>query len=304
MKTPPYLSPGDTIGIVSPARSIEMKSLRPFISRLAEQDLKVKFGKNLFEKEHQFSGTDSQRSFDLSEQFTDDEIRVIFAARGGYGTGRLLRSLDPELISRHPKWLVGFSDLTALHSWLNRYAGMESLHGLMPFTMSADPEADDENFENLMNVLRGNPVIYSLQDHPLNHPGKVRGILTGGNLSVLYSLAGSDMEPDYEGKILFLEEVDEYLYHIDRMMLNFELRDVCRKIRGLIVGDCTRMQDNETSFGKKAYEIIAERAHKYSIPTLFGFPAGHGKKNCTLILGRESTLTCREGEQSLKMYTT
>jgi muramoyltetrapeptide carboxypeptidase len=208
--------------------------------------------------------------------------------------------MDWELVRESPRWMVGFSDVTALHAAIGKF--METLHGPMPFSMVMEEPQDETSFRHLLDMLRGGQKVYPTDGHPLDVGGKVRGRLTGGNLSVLYSLAGTRFEPDYEGCILFLEDLDEYLYHIDRMMTNFELRDLFRKIAGLVVGDFSDMHDNDHPFGKNALEIIAEKAHKYNIPTLFGFPAGHKKSNYPLIFGRVSTLTIKQGQHSLQMY--
>ena len=302
MVTPLPLEPGNTIGIVAPARSIEMKELRAFIAMIAGRGYTVRFGRHLFGKEDQFSGSDKERRGDLEEMVRDPEVNAVIAARGGYGTVRILSKLDPELFRKHPKWVVGYSDISALHAWLNFRVGVESVHGPMPYSFAASPPADEDSFQSLFAILEGNPVSYAMEDHPLNNPGKATGTITGGNLSVLYSLAGTPMEPDYEGAILFLEEVDEYLYHIDRMLMNFELRDVFRKITGLVVGDFTRLNDNPIPFGTDALEMIAERAHRYNVPALFGFPGGHETRNRALIFGRNATLTGGEGKNLLRLY--
>ena len=158
---------------------------------------------------------------------------------------------------------------------------MKTLHAMMPYSMVMEEPQDGESVIKLLEVLSGKRVQYSIGDHDLNIPGQVSGVLIGGNLSVLYSLAGTTYEPDYEGKILFLEDLDEYLYHIDRMILNFELRNIFNKISGLVIGDLSDMHDNTIPFGRSALEIIAERAKKNNLPTLFGFPAGHKKNEFT-----------------------
>jgi muramoyltetrapeptide carboxypeptidase len=231
--------------------------------------------------------------------FLHSDVKAVFAARGGYGTAQLLPRIDWQIIRENPKWMVGFSDITVLHSAYGRF--METMHGIMPYSLVMKEPQDRDSFDQLLNLLAGGTMNYQVEDHPLNVEGKAEGPVTGGNLSVLCSLAGSPYEPDYEGKILFLEDLDEYLYHIDRMIMNLELRDVLRKITGLVVGSFSEMHDNESSFGKSAEEIIAERANKYNIPTMFGFPAGHKKSNLPLIFGRVNTLTVKKGENRLFM---
>lgn len=298
--TPEYLKKGDTIGIVAPARSVTKRELVPFIKFIEGAGMKLRLGKHLFGLNKQYSGTVVERLIDIREMFLDVEVKAIFGARGGYGSAQLLTGLDWEVIRDNPKWIVGFSDMTALHSGINKT--MESIHGVMPISMMMEEPQDDESFRVMLMTLMGERTKYEIEGHAMNVSGEAKGKLCGGNLSVLSSLAGTMYEPDYEGKILFLEDLDEYLYHVDRMILNFELRDVFRKIRGVVIGDFSDMHDNEKPFGKNACEIIAERAVKYNVPCLFGFPAGHKKFNLPLIFGRVSTLTVGEGDCSLKMY--
>lgn len=299
MITPPFLSPGDTIGIIAPARSISEMEVTAFVAFMEKSGYQVRLGDRLLGKLDQYSGTVEERLEDLHGMIADEKVRAVFAARGGYGTAQLLPGVDLDLLKRNPKWLIGFSDMTALHSLVNHH--MESLHAVMPYSLAMEIPQDEESFESLLAALNGDNFDYSLDNHPLNFPGEVSGELVGGNLSVLFSLAGTLYEPDYEGKILFLEDLDEYLYHIDRMFLNFELRGIFEKISGLVIGDLSDMHDNTIPFGKNALEIIAERSQKYGIPALFGFPAGHKKTNYTLIFGRHATLKVKDGENSLSL---
>ncbi len=297
---PPYLQHGDTVGIIAPARSIREEEIIPFTGLLEERGLNVARAPHLFGVHHQFSGTVEQRLTDLHAMFTDPSVKAVFAARGGYGTAQLLPGIDWEVVRDNPKWLVGFSDVTALHAAFGKF--MQTLHGAMPYSLVMKEPQDQDSFTRLLKALSGENIGYILEDHPFNVFGKAEGAITGGNLSVLYSLAGSLYEPDYEGKILFLEELDEYLYHVDRMMMNFELRDIFRKISGLVIGSFSGMHDNKVPYGMDALEIIAERANKYNIPALFGFPAGHKKSNWPLIFGRVGTLTVEKGSFSLLKY--
>lgn len=299
MITPPYLNSGETIGIIAPARSISEVEIAAFVSFMEEAGFRVKYGVHLFGRLDQYSGSVKERLDDLHTMLSDPEVRAIFAARGGYGSAQLLPGLDKELLEKNPKWLIGFSDMTAIHAVVNRYE--ESMHAVMPYSLAMEEPQDEESFSSLLAALTGAAFEYSLDDHPLNYSGKASGKLVGGNLSVLYSLAGTSYEPDYENKILFLEDLDEYLYHIDRMVLNFELRGIFEKITGMVIGDLSDMHDNTIPFGKNALEIIAERALRYKIPTLFGFPAGHKKTNYTLIFGRHATLKVKNGGNSLSI---
>ena len=299
MITPSYLMHGDTIGIFAPSRGISRDELKGFQSWATRHGFQLKYGKNLFGALHQFSGTDRERTEDVNDLLRDPEVSAIIAARGGYGSARILEDLDLSRISSQPKWLIGFSDVTALHCAVNRLSRVESLHSWMPVSLGAHNKYDELSCTSLNLGLTGNNLFYETDHHPLNVPGKASGELTGGNLSVLISLAGTIYEPEYEGKILFLEDVDEYLYHIDRMILNLELRGVLQKISGLVVGAFSGMKDNEVSFGKTAYEIISGWTAHLGFPILFGFPAGHDHQNHTLILGREATLIVDETQCSL-----
>lgn len=299
MITPPMLSTGDTIGIVAPARSISENEIEVFVESLSDVGIASKYGAHLFGKMDQYSGTIEERLSDLHDMIRDPEVKAIFAARGGYGSAQLLPGLDMKLLQKNPTWLIGFSDMTAIHCAVNK--SMESIHGVMPYSFAMEKPQDKDSFDTIIKGMKGEALQYTVSDHSHNFPGEASGMLTGGNLSVLYSLSGTPYEPDYEGKILFLEDLDEYLYHIDRMVLNFELRGIFEKISGLVVGDHSDMHDNAVPFGKDAYEIIAEMSHKYKLPTMFGFPAGHQKLNYALIFGRLATLSVKDGESLLRM---
>lgn len=296
---PEHLKKGDKIGILAPSRSIRRKELEPFIRLMKNAGFIIELGEHVYGSEGQFSGTIEERLIDFRQLFTNPSIKAVFAARGGYGAAQLLLSMDWEMIRENPKWLIGFSDLTALQAAFGKF--IETIHGIMPFSLCMEEPQLGQSVNTLLDILTGEKYKYTLENHAFNVEGEVRGLLAGGNLSVLFSLAGTPFEPDYEGKILFIEDLDEYLYHIDRMILNFELRDIFRKISGLVVGDFSSMHDNTIPFGKNAYEIIAERALKYNVPTVFGFPAGHKKNNLPLIFGRVTTLTVKEGMNSLEI---
>jgi muramoyltetrapeptide carboxypeptidase len=300
LNIPPFLKKGDAVGIFSPARKVAPEEVAPFKALVQAEGYQVVEAGNLYGSLHQFSGSAEQRLCDIQQLFMDRRVKAVFAARGGYGAAQLLPGMDWELVRENPKWLVGFSDVTALHAAMGKF--METLHGVMPYSKVMEEPQDAASFRHLFELLGGGHKEYHLPDHPLDHPGEVEGRLTGGNLSVLYSLAGTRYEPEYEGSILFLEDLDEYLYHIDRMMTNFELRGVFRKISALLVGDFSDMHDNSIPYGKDVLEIIAEKVHKYNLPAKFGFPAGHKKSNFPLIFGRVSTLTIEQGCSMLRMY--
>ena len=284
MTTPPFLQPGDKVAIVSPARSITFEEVYPAMRILQRWGLEVVLGTHVFSKSDQFAGTDDQRVHDFQHALDDDSIRAILCSRGGYGTVRIIDKIDFRRYMAKPKWIIGYSDITVLHAHIHRHFAVETLHAVMPVNMKED--AATESLESMRNVLFGSRISYTLPLAPLNRPGEGEGMLVGGNLSVLYSLMGSTSMPDTAGKILFLEDVDEYLYHIDRMMTAMKRAGKLDKLRGLIVGGMDRMNDNQVPFGRSAYEIISEALAGQSFPVCFGFPAGHGVKNLALIMGR------------------
>lgn len=289
MISPPYLQKGDKIAIVSPARSITFDEVHPAIRFFRRYDLEVVLGSYVFSRHHQFAGTDEQRLRDFQHMLDDDMIRAILCSRGGYGTVRIIGNLDFTRFRVHPKWIVGYSDVTVLHAHIHRQLATETLHAVMPVNMKDDNQ--DETMQTMMHALFGKQISYSCPGSDLSREGKAEGVLTGGNLSVLYSLLGSASEPDTAGKILFLEDVDEYLYHIDRMMMALKRAGKLDRLRGLIIGGMTRMNDNQVPFGKTACEIIADAVKDYNYPVCFDFPAGHTDLNVALIMGRKVILS-------------
>jgi len=286
MNSPPYLKKGDKIGIVAPARKISKEEIQFAIDIFEKWGLKIIFGKNLFGGENQYSGSDEQRTKDLQMMLDDNSIRAIISARGGYGTLRIIDKLDFKKFQKHPKWIIGYSDITVLHSHINQNFEIETLHAAMPISFSKD----EESVETLRKKLFGEKISYSINVHSLNRKGKAEGLLVGGNLSLLCALKGSKSGISTSGKILFIEDVDEYLYHIDRMMISLKRAGKLSHLAGLIVGGMTNMKDNQTPFGKTAEEIICESVAEFDYPICFGFPAGHQEKNLALPLGRRAKL--------------
>ncbi|MEN9980316.1 MAG: hypothetical protein RL542_103 [Bacteroidota bacterium] len=290
MITPPYLQKGDTVAILATARKHIVKSMQPTIDLLESWGLHVVIGKSIGLEENQLAGTDAQRAADLQEQLDNPNIKAIWCARGGYGTVRVVDLIDFTQFKKHPKWLVGFSDVTVLHNHLNTM-GYKSIHGIMPISLAkATPEA----IESLRLSLFGQPLQYAIDSHPMNRLGKASGELVGGNLSILYSLLGSPSAIDCKDKILYIEDLDEYLYHIDRMMMNLKRNGCLESLKGIIVGSMTDMKDNDIPWGKNALEIVQDVTKKYDIPMIFNFPAGHIHDNRALILGSNVTLEVTE----------
>jgi len=286
MQLPPYLKPGDLVSIAAPARWVDPEDIKNFLSLLEQEGLKTITG-TIFTRHHQYAGRDKDRLDDLQKMLDHPEIKAIFCARGGYGTLRLLEKIDLKGFAEHPKWVVGFSDITALHAYLQMRIGVASLHAAMPFTLKDVIDSKHPAVESLFGILKGEFPSYNVPAHSLNRKGKSSGILLGGNLSLLYSLTGTLFQFPTQGAILFLEEVDEYLYHIDRMMQNLKLAGMLENLSGLVVGGLTDMHDNEVPFGKNAAEIIREAVEEYDFPVCFDFPAGHVEGNMAMALGRQ-----------------
>jgi len=229
----------------------------------------------------------------------DEKIRAIVCSRGGYGTVRIIDKLDFTRFRENPKWIVGFSDATVLHAHIFRQFGIETLHAAMPVNMQGENKG--ETMQTMMNALFGKRITYSYPKPGLAREGRSEGVLVGGNLSILFSLMGSVSEPDMAGKILFLEDVDEYLYHVDRMMMNLKRAGKLDNLKGLIVGGMTGMKDNAIPFGKTAGEIVADAVKDYTFPVCFDFPAGHQDTNLALILGRKVSFSV-DKEVELSFY--
>jgi len=294
MITPPYLKSGDLVGIVAPARKVKPEDIADFISLLDSWGLKYKLGRNLFGSENQYSGTDEERASGFQDMLDDPQVKAIIPARGGYGSLRALRLIDFSKFEKNPKWITGFSDVTVFHCYLSKYLNTESLHSLMPLTYKPGIPEIEFSADSLRKALFGEKLEYEFPSDSSNRGGIASGELTGGNLSILYSLNGTGFYPDLRGKILFIEDIDEYLYHIDRMMLNFLLSGSLNNIKGLIVGGFTDLKDNAIPFGRKPEEIISEMVGKFKFPVAFSFPAGHQNDNRTLIFGRQMQLSVED----------
>ena len=287
---PQYLKKGDTVGILATARKIDLATLQPAIKLLESWGLNVVIGKTIGKEENQLAGADWFRATDFQEMLDNPKIKAIWAAKGGYGTVRIVDRIDFTNFKKHPKWVIGFSDMTVMHSHINNM-DIATLHAIMAISVrTATPEA----IESFHKALFGEPLSYALPHDDFNQNGKGTGELVGGNLSVLYSVMGSKSEIDYKGKILFIEDLDEYLYHIDRMMMNLKRNGCLESIKGIVVGSMTKMKDNDIPWGKNAIEIIEDVTKKYNIPVLYNFPAGHIQDNRALILGNKVTLNVNE----------
>lgn len=283
---PAALQKGDQIGIISTARKISKEELAFAKNTFTDWGLEVVFGENLFQEHHQFAGTDEQRASDLQWMIDNPNIKAIICARGGYGTVRILDQINFSALQENPKWIAGYSDVTALHSALHNLR-ISSLHSSMPINFSSNSK---KSLESLKNALLGNTLSYHFPKHELNRNGIAQGEVIGGNLSIIYSLLGSPSDINTDGKILFLEDLDEYLYHVDRMMMNLKRNGKLSNLAGLLIGGMSDMNDNAIPFGKSAVEIIAGAVSDYNYPLAFNFPAGHLDDNNTLVFGETANL--------------
>ena len=298
MISPKYLQKNDTVAIVSTARKISLKEIQRAIKLLESWDLNLKIGRTIGLEKHQFAGSNEERIKDFQDMIDDEEVKAIWCARGGYGTVRIIDALDFTQFKKNPKWIIGYSDVTVLHNHINNL-GFETLHATMPINLSKNsPEA----LKSLKGALFGNSLQYIIKSDKLNKPGSVTGPLVGGNLSMLYSLLGSSTSIDTTDKILFIEDLDEYLYHIDRMMLNLKRNGYFDNLKGLIVGSMSEMNDNTIPFGKTAKEIIFEICKYYDFPVCFDFPAGHVDDNRSLIMGRTIQLAVDSRQSTVNFY--
>ena len=286
MIRPNYLKEGATVAIVSTARRISKKELIPAITILKKRGLKVVLGTSIGAEDHQFAGNDELRTSDFQTMLDHPEIDAIWCARGGYGTVRIIDQLDFSNFKNYPKWIIGYSDITVLHAHLHQL-GIETLHAQMPLFIETKSDA---TINSINETLFGEKYEIIIPSEKNNINGIASGQLIGGNLSILYSLCGSPSALNTKGKILFIEDLDEYLYHIDRMLQNLKRNGMFDQLEGLIVGGMTQMHDNDIPFGKNAAEMILDICSEYDFPIAFNFPAGHLEDNQALILGRKADL--------------
>ncbi|MBR1774045.1 MAG: LD-carboxypeptidase [Bacteroidales bacterium] len=290
MITPDTLKKGDSVAIISSARKITEKEVSFAKQLFKSWGLNAVLGKTIGKEDDQFAGDDILRAEDLQTMLDNSEIKAVFFARGGYGSVRILDKINWKSLANNPKWLIGYSDVTAvlMHSYYN--ASMSSIHGIMPINITDLSENTAVN--SLKNILfNGNNEI-TCPSFPLNRQGRVTGEIIGGNLSVIYSLLGSNSFGDTEDKILFIEDLDEYLYHIDRMMQALKRSGKLNKIKALLVGQMSDMHDNNVPFGKTAYGIIADCLKDTDFPIAFNLPVGHiGTQNHAFIHGKSAEIT-------------
>ena len=280
---PPYLQAGDTIGITCPAGYFCLDDVQPAKAALERWGYRVKLGATIDSQYYQYAGTDEDRAADLQVMLDDPTINLILFGRGGYGTIRIIDRIDWSGFQHHPKWLCGYSDITVIHSFVHTQLAIPTLHCEMCIDLKYGTR--DRSAATIQQAFRGSPLIYTAAPHTFNRFGEQEGLLIGGNLSLLAEMVGSDSDLDTDGKILFLEDVHEYLYKIDSMMWTLKRAGKLARLKGLVIGGFTRMHEDDIPFGQSAYGIIYEKIKDYDYPVCFGFPAGHQYDNFALRLG-------------------
>lgn len=288
MQRPDYLQQGDTVGVLGLACKVQIAQLSTAFGILDSWGLQVVQGESLRSSYHQFAGDDATRAADFQQMLNDPSIKAIFSARGGYGSSRIIDAIDFEALIKTPKWIVGFSDITAVHAHVNTL-GVVSLHATMPKLFGQ--EGGEDALQSLHDALFGLPLRYNAPAHAANRLGTATAPVVGGNLSLLAHGIGSASDLDTAGKILFLEDVSEYLYNLDRMLLQLRRAGKLHRLAGLIAGHFSDLKDNDTPFGKTAYEIIAEHTSGHEYPICYGFPVGHEPQNLAMPCGEIATLT-------------
>ena len=287
-----YLTKGSTIAIAATARHVDKEMIENAINIFESWGLNVLVNESLFAKENAFAGSDEIRTKAFQELLDNEEVNAIIIARGGYGTVRIIDQLDFTKFIQKPKIIAGFSDVTVLHAHINHNFGITTLHSCMPVTMQGK-YFNTETIESLKNALFGNSITIQFAQHPFNKNKTVSGELVGGNLSVLFSLLGSSSDLDLDNKILFIEDIGEYFYHIDRMMQTFKRAGKLKNLKALIVGGMNDMNENSApfAFNKSCFEIIHETIKEYNFPVFYGFPAGHENLNLCVYLGKNCSIS-------------
>ncbi|HUR11477.1 MAG TPA: LD-carboxypeptidase [Flavitalea sp.] len=292
---PPYLKQGALIGITCPAGVITAEELQPAIEKLTSWGFQVRIGNTIGLRDNSFGGTDEQRAADLQQMLDDESLAAILSARGGYGSVRLIDSLNFEKFKKKPKWIIGFSDITVLHCHINRNFGIASIHSKMCNSFPSDwSKAEPEQISSIESIrlaLTGSSMRYNTKPNINNKIGKAEGVLIGGNLKTIETLAGTKSDIKTKNKILFVEDTGEYLYSIDRMFWNLKRTGKLEELKGLIIGGFKiKPDDPGEEFGKTLYDIVLEKVKKFNYPVCFDFPVGHQKENYALKCGSRHKL--------------
>lgn len=296
---PPYLQPGDTIGLVCPSGYMPAENFETCINTLTEWGFRVLAGKTPGHRFHYFSGTDKERARDLQRMMDDKKVKAILCARGGYGMGRIIDQLDFSKLVAHPKWIIGFSDITVLHCHLFSNYKIAALHAPMAAAFN-DGEAGNQYVASLRHALLGEKADYECAPHAFNVRGEAKGTLVGGNLSLLVNIIGTPSDINTKNKILFIEEVGEYIYSVDRMMYQLKRSGKLDHLKGLILGGFTDMKDTSNPFGKTVEEAIKDILKEYRYPICFHFPVSHDKENYALKVGGSYHLQVKKNNVQLK----
>lgn len=297
---PPYLKAGDTVAIVAPSGILKNRTdeIERAKNLLKGWGLNYVVGKHVFNKDNHFAGTDDERCEDFQKALDDPKIAAIWSARGGYGTVRILDKLDYTKFKENPKWIIGYSDITALHNQLHN-EGFQSIHAMMCVSLSDDNIGLDETIATLKDALFGNLLVYTLEGSTYNRTGTVTAPLVGGNLTVLHTMLASKSSIDVSDKILFIEEIGEYEYHIDRMLQSLKRAGYFENCKGLIVGDISKVRKNTTAWGTSVQQLILDALSMYDFPIAFNMPAGHERDNRAMIMGRIVELKVEKDKSEL-----
>lgn len=300
MVQPKFLKAGDTVAIVAPSGILKNREreITQAVEILKSWGLHTVVGKHVFSKDNHFAGTDDERCEDFQNAMDDPKISAIWCARGGYGTVRILDKLNYTKFKKNPKWLIGYSDITALHSQFHNQ-GIQTIHALMCVSLTKDLDEIKESLNTFKSALFGNPENYILKGSTYNRTGETKGELVGGNLTLLHTMLGSDTSIDTSGKILFIEEIGEYKYHIDRMLQSLKRAGYFINLKGLVVGDMSRMRKNTTLWGSSVEQLILDALSEYDFPIAFNMPAGHEKDNRALVLGNAIELKVGKEKSSI-----
>jgi len=296
---PSKVSPGDTIGIVCPAGYMPAERAQTCINTLQQWGYNVKIGKTLGNQYHYFSGTDEERLNDLQAMLDDTKVKAILCGRGGYGLSRIIDRLNFTAFKQQPKWIIGYSDITVLHAHLHTVFNTASLHSPMAAAFN-DSGAENVFIQSLKRILTGEKLIYTCGVHAYNRTGVVEGELVGGNLSLIAHLVGSRSAINTAGKILFIEDVGEYIYNVDRMMVQLQRAGMLTNLAGLVVGSFTEMKDTVIPFGQQVYDAIHDKIAAYNYPVCFDFPVGHTDNNYPLVHGAIHRLSVLHNQVSLE----
>ncbi len=281
---PEYLENGDKVGFVAPAGRINKSLVESAIRQFKDWNYEIVLGKRIYNTYNSFAGTHEERAADLQEMLDNPDIKAIFCIRGGYGTIRIIDKLDFSKFIHNPKWLIGFSDISVLHAYINNHLNIQTIHGPMAYIFKNKTE-NKQSIEYIRKAIAGEKIHYSFAPVIIERPDNCSGLLSGGNISVMYSLNNTPFDFKTDDKILFLEDIGEYYYHLDRMIMNFKMQGKLENLKALIVGQMTDFKNSTHDFGKNAYEIIQEHVAVYHYPVIYGFPAGHEHPNFPMIFG-------------------